>query len=341
MTAIAPIAPAPTADPHGAGHTIFTQGKQADFLAHLATFGNVRLACRAARVSAQTVYRARRRSLGLARAWDAALLAARQQAEQVLADRALNGWEEPVYYHGEEVARRRRFSDRLLLAHLARLDKLETREEVAAAIPQLDDAIEALRDGQEPDLAQLGKYMWDVDLLDENGFYTQDRVPCVPSCREEPCGESDMPSSSGCEAQPEAEPIGQTKNWEESDEDEELDEVCGDEREGEDVSPSSSGAAGQTDAPSRSGAVGQQTTFPPCEECGGRCNDPDAELTDDDCDYIGQRLERMDRARPRDADKPCDIAGSDLAATERIETLQLEAFEAGVDEWWLVGRDAL
>jgi len=48
---------------------------------------------------------------------------ARDAAEQVLAERALEGVEEAVFYHGEEVARRRRFDTRLLLAWLARLDR--------------------------------------------------------------------------------------------------------------------------------------------------------------------------------------------------------------------------
>ena len=130
MNALTPLEPAAPAEPH----TVFSPRRQAEFLQSLQLFGNVRLAARAARVSAQTAYRARRGSAAFARAWDSALLAARDQAEQVLADRALNGWEEAVFYHGEEVARRRRYSDRLLLAHLARLDRLEARPEIAAGL---------------------------------------------------------------------------------------------------------------------------------------------------------------------------------------------------------------
>lgn len=162
MNAIVTIEPAPTAGPHGKGHTIFSARAQADFLAHLQLFGNVRSACRAARVSSQTAYRQRRASPALARAWDAALLAARAHAEQVLADRAIEGVEEAVFYHGEEVARRRRYSDRLLLAHLARLDRLEERAEIAATLPLLDGQIDALRRGETlpedlpPDLRQEG-----------------------------------------------------------------------------------------------------------------------------------------------------------------------------------------
>ena len=49
-------------------------------------------------------------------------MSSRAHAEEVLADRALNGVEETVFYHGEEVATRTRYDARLLLAHLARLD---------------------------------------------------------------------------------------------------------------------------------------------------------------------------------------------------------------------------
>ena len=127
---------------------IFSPPAQGAFLEHLSTKGNVRLACRAARVSPQTAYRARRRTPAFAALWDAALLSARAHAEDVLADRALDGWEEAVFYHGEEVARRRRYSDRLLLAHLARLDRLAERDETRAALAALDDALDALARGE-------------------------------------------------------------------------------------------------------------------------------------------------------------------------------------------------
>lgn len=117
MNALVTIEAAPTAGPRGEGHTVFSPRRQGEFLHNLQLFGNVRLACRAARVSAQTAYRQRRASPALAQAWDAALLAARAHAEATLADRALNGVEEAVFYHGEEVARRRRYDSRLLLAH--------------------------------------------------------------------------------------------------------------------------------------------------------------------------------------------------------------------------------
>lgn len=146
---------------------IFSREAQGAFLDNLALNGNVRLACRAARVSPQTAYRLRRRTPVFANLWDAALLSARSHAEEVLADRALNGVEEAVYYHGEEVARRVRYDARLLLAHLARLDRLAERPETRAALRDLDEAIEALARGEElpAEIAPL------------------DPVPCVPACR--------------------------------------------------------------------------------------------------------------------------------------------------------------
>ncbi|MDD3799922.1 MAG: hypothetical protein PHE36_12185, partial [Novosphingobium sp.] len=103
-------------------HDGFTPARRVRFLDALAGSGNVRAACAVAGISAQAAYRARRRDGRFALAWEGALALARGHAEAVVADRALNGVDEPVFYHGEEVARRRRYDTRLLLAHLARLD---------------------------------------------------------------------------------------------------------------------------------------------------------------------------------------------------------------------------
>jgi hypothetical protein len=104
-------------------HNAFTPERRVRFCDALAVAGNVRAACAQVGVSAEAAYKARRRDPLFARAWDAALVLARRHAEAVLADRALNGVEEQVFYRGEEVARRRRFDARLLLAHLERLDR--------------------------------------------------------------------------------------------------------------------------------------------------------------------------------------------------------------------------
>jgi hypothetical protein len=108
------------ADPR---HNAFTPDRQARFLHVLATCGSVRAAAGAVGVSATAVYLCRRRVAAFAAGWDAALVLARDHAEQVLAERAMEGVDEPVFYRGEEIGFRRRFDSRLLLAHLARLDR--------------------------------------------------------------------------------------------------------------------------------------------------------------------------------------------------------------------------
>ena len=100
------------------------------------------------RVSHQTCYRARRGSAAFGRAWDAALVVARGAAEAKLADYAMNGIEEEVWYHGEHRGERRRFSDRLLLAHLARLDRMRGDERIEALAEDFDGMILRLRRGE-------------------------------------------------------------------------------------------------------------------------------------------------------------------------------------------------
>ena len=102
----------------------FSREDQAFFLDRLAQCGNVLASARATGISRSTAYRMRRACARFARLWDGALLLARPQVEAVLADRAMHGVEETIYYHGEAVATRTRYDARLLLAHLARLDRL-------------------------------------------------------------------------------------------------------------------------------------------------------------------------------------------------------------------------
>lgn len=100
----------------------FTPVRIARFLDHLSRHGQVRMAARVAGVSQQTAYVRRRRDPAFAAGWDAALIHAREAAEQVLAARALHGTTETIWFRGEAVGERQRFDARLLLAHLARLD---------------------------------------------------------------------------------------------------------------------------------------------------------------------------------------------------------------------------
>jgi hypothetical protein len=79
-------------------------------------------------MSRDTAYRLRRRDALFARGWDAALLLARDSVAQTLGDRALDGIEEDVWHRGELMGTRRRYDTRLLLAHMARLDKLAEQQ---------------------------------------------------------------------------------------------------------------------------------------------------------------------------------------------------------------------
>lgn len=120
--------------------------KQAAFVQTLAQWGNVRAAAQQVGVSRAHLYRMRRASAQFRQLWDAALVLARPQVEEVLADRALNGVQEVVFYHGEEVATRTRYDSRLLLAHLARLDRIAGTSGVHAVVQDFDAEVERLLD---------------------------------------------------------------------------------------------------------------------------------------------------------------------------------------------------
>ena len=103
-------------------HDGWTPERKARFLDCLAEKGNVRVACGRVGLSQQAAYVLRRRDAQFARGWAAALALARENSVQVLAERAIDGVEDPVWYRGELVGTRRKYDARLLLAHVGRLD---------------------------------------------------------------------------------------------------------------------------------------------------------------------------------------------------------------------------
>lgn len=127
---------------------------RARFLALLAEKGNVRLCAARCGRSAQSVYVQRRRDPLFAQGWDAALLLARDHAEQVLADRAIEGVEEAVFYRGEQVGTRRRFDNRLLLAHLGRLDRLAESCEAQAGAARFDELVAVIAGEPLPEMVE-------------------------------------------------------------------------------------------------------------------------------------------------------------------------------------------
>ena len=140
---------------------------QAKFVEVLSQWGNVRAAAAQAEVSRAHLYRMRRASPEFRKMWDAALVLARPQVEEVLADRALCGIVETIYHRGEEVATRTRYDTRLLLAHLGRLDRIESAQGVRAAVADFDERVELLRGARrEIDWDDVGN---DGDFTGEDG----------------------------------------------------------------------------------------------------------------------------------------------------------------------------
>ncbi len=95
----------------------WSAARQREFIEHLAETGSVRAACRRMGVGERPVYTLRNHPEGesFRKAWEAALDMGIQRIEDVAMDRALNGVETPIFYHGEEVGRRRVYNDRLLM----------------------------------------------------------------------------------------------------------------------------------------------------------------------------------------------------------------------------------
>ena len=141
-------------------HDGWTPERKMRFLDSLAEKGNVRHACGRVGLSQQAAYVLRRRDPVFARAWAAALVLGRESCEQILADRAIDGIEEEIWYRGELVGTRRKYDARLLLAHIARLDKLVEEQAGSADMARFDELLACL--GGEPCPAAI---VDDADVL--------------------------------------------------------------------------------------------------------------------------------------------------------------------------------
>lgn len=131
----------------------WTSERKALFLDRLSAHGNARAACRAVGLSAESAYKQRRRDPLFARGWAAAVVLGRDASIQALTERAVEGVEERIYYRGELVGTRRRYDSRLLLAHLARLDKLADEKGAAADAGRFDELIACIAEGDGAELA--------------------------------------------------------------------------------------------------------------------------------------------------------------------------------------------
>ena len=172
----------------------FSREDQVLFLDALSDWGNVRAAARATRVSRTTAYRMRRACPRFRELWDAALVAARPRVEEVLADRALNGVAEAVYYHGEEVAVRTRFDARLLLAHLGRLDRIAGDGKAEGLAADFFAQVEALVEEPEIEFETAAPEWGDArEVSLEEGEAENSPLDTVPSVSDEPHLRPDEP----------------------------------------------------------------------------------------------------------------------------------------------------
>ena len=130
-------------------HDGWTAERRTRFLDHLANDGSITAACARVGMSREAAYRLRRREALFARTWDAALVHARAASAEVLANRAIDGVEEPIWYRGELVGTRRKYDSRLLLAHMARLDKAADEPSAAEDAERFEELL-ALVGGETP-----------------------------------------------------------------------------------------------------------------------------------------------------------------------------------------------
>lgn len=141
-------------------HDGWTAARKAQFLEALAADGNVRAACARVGLSREAAYRLRRREPLFARAWAAAQLLARENVGEVLGTRAIEGIEEEVWHRGEVVGTRRRYDTRLLLAHMARLDKLAEDKDAREDATRFDELLACIAGEAVPeDLAIEGEVL--------------------------------------------------------------------------------------------------------------------------------------------------------------------------------------
>lgn len=113
-----------------ANMTKVTPENQARFLEVICETGNITRAAAEIGVSRWTMYRHREADPEFRAAWEDAVKLGVAALEDEARRRAQEGWEEPVFYQGQECGRIRRFSDVLLIFLLKAHDPAKYREKV-------------------------------------------------------------------------------------------------------------------------------------------------------------------------------------------------------------------
>jgi hypothetical protein len=324
-----------------APQTQFTLDLRVAFLEALAVSGSVRSAARRVKVSHQCVYRARRSDAAFGRAWDAALVVARAQAEAKLADCAMEGFEEEVWYHGELVGTRTRFSERLLLAHLGRLDRMRTDTRIEALAEDFDAMLARMRAGE----------AIDVEVADENSADTPQSAHAEPveagwpgATTVDPAGQLRFRQAQGERREENAADIsslGQCNTRSMSPEGDKREASPGGEAPEAHSEPRCDciGARHGTDGGQphyRKGPDGPEPVAN-VDGCGPCCDHPRWPECRACPHYppVSRLLHEMEDARPEDAPPVDEMEGD----PEEIEQCQMAAFEAGDEDWWRYGAD--
>lgn len=96
------------------GVALTAQDKQKFLQKLMSSAGNVSKAAQAVKIARHTAYEHKKNDPDFSQAWDNVLAAVYDQMEQELYNRAVKGWDEPVFYKGDMIAKIRKKSDRLL-----------------------------------------------------------------------------------------------------------------------------------------------------------------------------------------------------------------------------------
>lgn len=91
-----------------------TKKVKALFLERLRKTCNVTMSCKAINITRRRIYYAKNAQPDFSDDWDAAIAEGTDMLESEARRRAVDGYEEPVFYQGEQVGVIRRYSDRML-----------------------------------------------------------------------------------------------------------------------------------------------------------------------------------------------------------------------------------
>lgn len=121
------------------------------FLETLRQTGNVGVAAEIINVYRTTPYQWKKKDPAFAKRWEEALDAAADVAEAEVRRRAVEGWDEPVFYKGEVVGYTKKYSDRMLELHIKALKPEKYRDKQVgdgAILIQINgvDELKALRE---------------------------------------------------------------------------------------------------------------------------------------------------------------------------------------------------